>query len=61
MANRDEQFDEKFLRKLDYLYIMSKKIMAGGALNHKKPSPAPINALQKTISSPLPAINGNCK
>ena len=28
------------------------KIWAGGALNHRKPRPAPINAPQITMSSP---------
>ena len=36
MASRDPQFDEKFLRKLDYLYIMSRKIMAGQARAQRK-------------------------
>ena len=35
-AKRDAQFDESFLRKLEYLYIMSKKIMAGGARAQRK-------------------------
>ncbi len=30
------------------------KIMAGGALNHKNPSPAPISAPQMIASSPVP-------
>ena len=30
------------------------KIMAGGALNHRKPRPAPISAPQTTASSPVP-------
>ncbi|MFU8805718.1 MAG: DUF58 domain-containing protein [Bradymonadaceae bacterium] len=29
MAKTDDQFDETFLKKLEYLYIMSKKIAAG--------------------------------
>lgn len=33
---RDDQFDERFLRKLDYLYIMSKKIAAGAARAQRK-------------------------
>ena len=33
---RDEQFDERFLRKLDYLHIMSKKIAAGAARAQRK-------------------------
>lgn len=36
MAKRDAQFDEKFLRKLDYLYIMSKKIASGAARAQRK-------------------------
>ena len=28
--------------------------MAGGALNHRKPRPAPISAAQNTASSPTP-------
>ncbi len=36
MAQRDEQFDEKFLRKLEYLHIMSKKIAAGQARANRK-------------------------
>ena len=32
---RDEQFDEAFLRRLDYLYIMSKRI-ASGALRAQR-------------------------
>ena len=31
------------------------KICAGGALNHRKPMPAPISAPQITASSPTPA------
>jgi len=33
---RDAQFDEKFLRRLEYLYIMSKKIMSGMARAQRK-------------------------
>jgi uncharacterized protein (DUF58 family) len=29
MAEKDTQFDDEFLKKLEYLYIVSKKIMAG--------------------------------
>ena len=36
MAKRDAQFDEKFLRKLDYLYIMSKKIASGATRAQRK-------------------------
>ena len=36
MARRDEQFDERFLRKLEYLHIMSKKIAAGQARAQRK-------------------------
>lgn len=36
MARRDEQFDERFLRKLEYLYIMSKKIASGQARAQRK-------------------------
>lgn len=36
MGKRDEQFDEKFLRKLEYLYIMSKKIASGAARAQRK-------------------------
>lgn len=32
----DEQFDEGFLKKLDYLYIMSQKIVAGQARAERK-------------------------
>lgn len=35
-TKRDEQFDEKFLRRLDYLHIMSKKIAAGSARAKRK-------------------------
>jgi hypothetical protein len=31
------------------------KICAGGALNHRKPSPAPIKAEQTMVYSPTPA------
>lgn len=33
---RDAQFDEKFLRRLEYLYIMSKKIASGQARAQRK-------------------------
>jgi len=36
VARRDEQFDERFLRKLEYLHIMSKKIAAGQARAQRK-------------------------
>lgn len=36
MARRDAQFDERFLRKLDYLYIMSKKIASGATRAQRK-------------------------
>lgn len=29
MASKDEQFDDAFLKKLEYLYVVSKKIVAG--------------------------------
>jgi uncharacterized protein (DUF58 family) len=36
MAKRDSQFDETFLKKLDYLYIISRKIAAGMNLAERK-------------------------
>lgn len=36
MATRDEQFDEAFLKKLEYLYIVSQKIVSGGARAERK-------------------------
>ncbi len=36
------------------LPVSPMKTMAGGALNHRKPSPAPISAPTKTASSPVP-------
>ena len=34
---------------------------AGGALNHRKPSPAPISAEQNTASSPAPGTGLSCR
>ena len=34
------------------------KTIAGGALNHKNPRPAPTRAPQKMASSPVPGIKG---
>ena len=31
-------------------------IFAGGALNHRKPNPAPTKAEQKILTSPIPLI-----
>ena len=37
------------------------KIAAGGALNHRKPRPAPISAPQSTASSPVPLTLWICR
>ena len=37
------------------------KILAGGALNHRKPKHEPMIAPQKTEISPVPSIYGICK
>ncbi len=37
------------------------KIAAGGALNHRKPSPAPITAPRMTASSPVPGTKWICR
>ena len=37
------------------------KIAAGGALNQRKPSPAPISAPQITASSPAPGTKWICR
>lgn len=36
MAQEQEQFDEAFLKKLEYLYIVSKKIVAGASRAQRK-------------------------
>ena len=37
------------------------KIAAGGALNHRKPRPAPITAPSTTASSPVPGTKWICR
>ena len=37
------------------------KTMAGGALNHRKPSPAPTSAASSTASSPAPGTWWSCR
>ena len=37
------------------------KIAAGGALNHRKPRPAPTTAPQSTASSPVPGTKWICR
>ena len=37
------------------------KTIAGGALNHRKPRPAPTSAAQRTASSPVPGTWWICR
>ncbi len=39
----------------------AKAILAGGALNQRKPSPAPITVATSTVSSPVPGTKLICR